>query len=118
MARKKAIQYDTELYEQIKTDLLNQLELNETVGKQYDDMINDYMSFWVTKTLLQEDIKKRGVSVKYNNGGGQSGYKKNESVAELVKVNAQMLKILSELNLKPSREGKPNDPKPNEDTYY
>ena len=40
--------------------------------------------------------------VKYDNGGGQSGYKKNESVDQIIKVNAQMLKLLTELHLSPS----------------
>lgn len=39
-------------------------------------MIADYMAMYVTKTLLIADIQKRGTIVEYNNGGGQSGYKK------------------------------------------
>ena len=39
-------------------------------------------------------------NVKYNNGGGQSGYKRNDSVGELNKTNAQMLKLLNELGIK------------------
>ncbi|MNF12743.1 hypothetical protein D3C80_2143430 [compost metagenome] len=53
--------------------------------------------------MLHADVKKRGVMVKYDNGGGQAGYKKNDCIAEMVKVSAQMLKILSELNLKPPK---------------
>jgi hypothetical protein len=102
--------YDKELYESIKTDLLTQLDNNDAIGKHYEDLINDYMSFWVTKQMLIKDIEDRGVTCKYNNGGGQSGYKKNDSVAELVKVNAQMLKILSELCLKPLKQSGKNDP--------
>lgn len=117
MPKIKENNYNVELHNQIRDDLLNQLELNGTVGKQYDDLINDYMSFWITKGALQKDILDRGISCKYNNGGGQTGYKKNDSVAELVKVNAQMLKILAELNLRPTKEssGK-NDP--SEENYY
>ena len=51
-------------------------------------------------TLLIADIQKRGTIVEYNNGGGQSGYKKNEAVDMFNKTNAQMLKLLSELGLK------------------
>ena len=36
----------------------------------------------------------------YNNGGGQSGMKKNEAVEMFNKTNAQMLKLLAELGLK------------------
>ena len=89
-------------YQNIKCDLLNQLEANGTKGRFYTDLVNDYMDFWVTKSLLIADVKSRGVMVKYNNGGGQSGYKKNDSVQELNKTNAQMLKLLNELGIKPT----------------
>jgi phage terminase small subunit len=84
----------------IKKDLLNQLERNGVIGEHYLDLINDYMSFWDIKNKLLKDIKDRGVSVRYDNGGGQSGYKKNDSLAELSKTNTQMLKILNDLGLK------------------
>lgn len=85
---------------EIKKDLLDQLERNGVYGKHYLDIINDYMSLWDIKNKLIKDIKTRGVSVRWDNGGGQSGYKKNDSIAELNKTNAQMLKILNELGLK------------------
>ena len=67
-------------YKEIEKDLRQQLEDNGTYGKFFDDMVDDYMAMYVTKTLLTEDIQKRGTIVKYNNGGGQEGYKKNEAV--------------------------------------
>lgn len=90
----------TKLYKEIEQDLRDQLEANGTFGKFFEDMISDYMAMYVTKTLLVEDIQKRGTIVTYNNGGGQSGYKKNEAVDMFNKTNAQMLKLLSELGLK------------------
>jgi len=87
----------------IKNDLLDQLERNGVYGNFYIDMVNDYMALWEIKNKLIADIKKRGVSVHWNNGGGQEGYKKNDSIAELNKTNGQMLKILNELGIKPSR---------------
>ena len=90
----------SKLYKEIEKDLRDQLEANGTFGKFFDDMISDYMAMYVTKTLLVEDIQKRGTIVPYNNGGGQSGYKKNEAVDMFNKTNAQMLKLLSELGLK------------------
>lgn len=92
----------------IKKDLLNQLERNGVVGEHYQDLINDYMSLWDIKNSLLKDIKLRGVSVKYDNGGGQSGFKKNDSISELNKISSQMLKILSDLGLKAS-EMEPGD---------
>lgn len=92
-------------FEEIRHDLLRQLQENQTTGKYYLDMIEDYMDLWITKNLLLSDIKTRGVSVRYNNGGGQSGYKKNDSVEQVLKVNTQMLKILDSLGIKPSTSG-------------
>lgn len=91
------------LYEEIKKDLLDQLDRNGTVGKYYVDLVADYMDMWVTKCLLVEDIQQRGVTVRYNNGGGQAGRKKNESVEQRMKINAQMLRLLSELGIHPSQ---------------
>ena len=95
----------------IQNDLIDQLERNGVVGNQYQDMISDYMALWSIKNNLIMDIRARGVSVAWNNGGGQCGFKKNESIAELNKTNAQMLKILNELGLKAGRtEVKEDDP--------
>lgn len=96
---------------QIKQDLIDQLERQGIYGQHYLDLVNDYMALWDIKNKLIKDIKERGVSIRwetYNRGGEvvQSGYKKNESIAELNKTNAQMLKILSELGLK----ARPMDP--------
>lgn len=95
---------------EIKKDLNDQLDRKGVYGKHYRDLIDDYMALWTIKNKLIADIRKRGVSVEYNNGGGQIGYKKNESIAELNKTNAQMLKILSELGLKASSSGAGDDP--------
>jgi len=89
-------------YKEIEKDLLDELEANGTCGKFFEDMVQDYMAMYVTKTLLVRDIQKRGTIVEYNNGGGQCGFKKNESVDMFNKTNAQMLKLLSELGLKAS----------------
>ena len=67
------------------------------------------MVLWKTKNALIEDIDKRGVSTIYNNGGGQSGYKKNGSVDQLLKVNQQMLKLLDSLGIEPSQGGEVDD---------
>lgn len=85
----------------IKDSLLNQLKENNSIELHYKDLVNDYMSLWKIKNKLIIDIEDRGVSVPWSNGKVQSGYKKNESISELLKTNAQMLKILNELNLKP-----------------
>lgn len=99
--KKKSVQeLGNNLLDEIKKDLLKQLETNSTYGKHYEDLIDDYMALWNIKNRLIEDIKERGVSVVWNNGK-QHGFKKNDSISEFNKTNAQMLKILSELGLKP-----------------
>ncbi len=94
---------ESKLYEEIKNDLIDQLDRNGILGKYYIDLVNDYMDLWVTKCLLVDDIQKRGVNIKYNNGGGQIGYRKNDNIDQRIKVNAQMLKLLSEIGIKPSK---------------
>lgn len=86
--------------EKIRKDFMKQLELRDMTQTYYISLVDDYISLWKIKNSLVKDINDRGVSVQYNNGGGQSGFKKNDSVPELNKVIAQMLKILSELGLR------------------
>lgn len=90
----------TKLYKSIRQDLLDQLDRNGIYGNQFKDLVEDYMSLWIVKCMLINDIEVRGVSVVYNHGGGQTGYKKNDSIAELNKTNGQMLKLLNELDIK------------------
>ena len=101
-AKSKSVQeLGNKLYDEIKEDLLKQLESNETYGKHYEDLVNDYMALWIIKNRLIEDVNERGVSVEWKNGK-QTGKKKNDSISELNKTSAQMLKILNDLGLRPS----------------
>ena len=86
--------------EQIRNSLLEQLESRGINTSVYIDLINDYMALWVVKQNLIKDISQRGVNIEYKNGENQYGTKQNDSVLNLIKVNNQMLKILSELGLK------------------
>lgn len=61
------------------------------------------MSLWLTKELLRADIESTGIRVPYDNGGGQKGYKDNPSIERQIKVNSQMLKLLSELDIRTSK---------------
>ena len=90
------------LRKEIKNDLLEQLMRNGTTGKYYIDLVDKYMDFWDMENLLIDDIKDRGVVVSYDNGGGQKGIKKNDSIDQRIKVNGQMLKILDSLGIKPT----------------
>lgn len=89
------------LRRQIELAIINQLKEKQVYRfAHYQDLVNDYMKFWDFKNMLQEDIEKRGVSVEWRNSATQYGYKKNDSVSELLKVNTQMLKILYDLGVR------------------
>ena len=96
--------------ETIKEDLKNQLIVQNKFGKQFDDMIEDYIFFVKLKEDLQYDIKEKGIRYATMTGNGYMADKPNESVPNLLKVNGQMLKILQDLDLKaPDEEGGGDD---------
>jgi hypothetical protein len=98
-------------YIKTKQDYIDQLERNGAIGKYFYDLVDDYMNMWITQKLLTEDIQKRGPYITYDNGGGQKGTKKNDSVELSLKVNQQMLKLLDALGIKPSQQdGDVDDP--------
>lgn len=90
----------TKAFKDIKKSLIQQLEDNGNSTDFFLDLVNDYMSLWVIKCQLLDDINERGVTCKYQNGQNQWGYKKNDSINELNKTNTQMLKILQQLEIK------------------
>lgn len=85
------------LRRKIEKDLRDQLFEKGATQAHFMDLIDDYLALWDVKNMLIEDINERGVTVP-----GVRGAKKNDSIGELNKTNAQMLKILSELGLKVS----------------
>lgn len=86
----------------IRSDLLTQLHKSVAIGQYYADLVEDYMSMWDTKNKLIADIQERGVAVENITQAGVN-IKKNDSVGDLVRINAQMLKLLSELGIKPAQ---------------
>ena len=91
------------LRKRIERAIIKQLKEKQVYQfAHYQDLVQDYMKFWDIKNMLQADIEARGVSVYWCNGGGQEGYKKNESISELLKVNKQMLTILYDLGIRAS----------------
>lgn len=85
---------------EIKASLLKQLELQNKTSDFYIDLVNDYMDYWGLKKKMVSDIRKKGIRYKTINGNGIAVEKPNESVTNLPKITAAMLKILSDLNLK------------------
>lgn len=92
---------DKKLRRKIELAIINQLKEKDIYKfAHYQDLVNDYMKFWDFKSMLQEDIDKRGVSILWQNSETQKGYRKNDSISELLKVNNQMLKILYDLGVR------------------
>lgn len=103
MAYKTVAEREREkLREEIQEDLLEQLEEMGATRKHFTDLVSDYLALWDIKNLLIDDIKERGVAIDWQNSATQKGKKRNDSVPELNKTNAQMLKILHQLNIKTS----------------
>ena len=86
--------------EAIKEDLKKQLLDQNKFGKQFDDMIEDYLYFVELKERLQYDLDMNGIRYRSTGGNGFTTYKPNESYERLLKTNAQMLKVLQDLDLK------------------
>lgn len=100
--REKRYKERTDTREDIRSDLLEQLQERNILEAHFIDLVNDYIALWNVKNELIYDIEAKGVSLRYQNGPNQYGFKKNDSVAELNRVNGQMLTILRELGLKPN----------------
>ena len=83
----------------VRKDLMHQLTKRKALSPVFMDLINDYMDFWVIKEQLKKDIRKRGVYVQYDNGGGQTGYTSNSSVDNLLKVSSKMRDIIKQLEI-------------------
>lgn len=98
------------MIEKIRNSLIEQLNMQSMTGDHYLDMVNDYCQLYILREELQHDIEKNGIRYKVVNGNGFESEKPNESIGNRVKVNAQMLKILADLNLKqstPKEKGNP-----------
>ena len=66
----------------------------------YTDMVDDYVYYWSLKKKLITDIRAKGLRYKTINGNGVTVEEANESVVNLQKTTATMLKILADLKLK------------------
>lgn len=89
----------------IKEDLKNQLISQGKFGRQFDDMVEDYLYLVDLKERLKNDIDENGIRYENTGGNGFTSFKPNESCERLLKTNAQMLKILQDLDLKAPDEG-------------
>ena len=87
------------VYKKIKKDLLAQLNKTGAGTPIFVDMVEQYMSLYVTKELCRKNIAEYGVTIEYNNGGGQSGTTDNQALEKQIKASTQMLKILNYLKI-------------------
>ena len=85
--------------EEIKKDLLNQLELKGMYQSYYIDMVEQYMRYYDIKNDLLKDIKDNGVRIEVTSGNGFTTAKINESIMIVQKTTPLMLKILKDLGL-------------------
>lgn len=84
----------------MKESLIRQLELRGMKAEFYMDMIDDYVYYWSLKKKLITDIRAKGLRYETINGNGVTVEKANESVVNLQKTTATVLKILADLKLK------------------
>lgn len=90
-------------YKKIRNSLIKELKDSDKYKPFYVDLVEQFMRLWCVCELLNQDIEERGVRCLYDNGGGQTGYKKNDSIDQLNKTNAQMLRILGALKINPEK---------------
>lgn len=86
-------------YRDIKNSLLETLEKSKNNTPYFVNLVEDYMSLYETKEQAKAEIEEKGVMIEYQNGKNQSGYKKNDMIEVILKVNAQMIKILDKLGI-------------------
>ena len=89
----------TKQFKSIRDDLMIQLIKTGANTPAFENMVDQYMDFYVTTQLCKLDIQNRGVFVEYDNGGGQSGVTDNPSVHYMRQANTQMIKILQYLKI-------------------
>ncbi len=83
----------------IEQDIKRQLKDQQKIGKYYDDLVNEYMYLRDVREKLKKDIKDKNVRYKFVNGNGKEQEKPNESIANLIKVEQIMLKIINDLGI-------------------
>ena len=98
-----------EKVEYIREDLKEQLCDAGMFGKQYDDMVENYLYFVRLKEKLQYDIKVNGIRYQAKTGNGYLSDKPNESIKNLTTVNAEMRSIIKDLGLNTPKEPKDGD---------
>lgn len=100
----KPVQESTELtaydikrtvaYRKIRNTLLEDLKKKGADKPVFLDMVETYMSMYVSKEMLNDDIERNGVKIEL-----QGNYRDNPSIDKLAKIDLQMSKLRKELGV-------------------
>ncbi len=66
------------------------------------DLVDDYLALWDDKCTLRKDIRRRGRKVTKLDSRGQKQLVNNDSIDQIIKINAQMLSLLKAMDLDPA----------------
>lgn len=91
----------TKEYKQIRESLIEQLERSGNDTPHFLNLVEDYMSMYITKELCKADISARGINITSIGSTGQTVTKKNDSIDSSLKINQQMIKLLDKLGIQP-----------------
>ena len=86
--------------DKIRKSLTEQLKNKGAFVPAFEDLIDDYVTFYLLKEKLSKDIKERGITVEEYRGNTPVE-KENPSVRSLINVNLQMLTILDRMKINP-----------------
>ena len=77
----------------IKRDLLDNLRARGLDDTAYTDMVNEYVSLWIIKEQLNQDIDKRGAVI----FDERKGICDNPCITKRIQISQQMTKIYKSL---------------------
>ena len=73
-------------------------EIDENKKDFVREQISNLAWYTVSAKILQEKIDKNGTMIRYDNGGGQSGYKENPDVRTLLGYQKNITDITKQLS--------------------
>lgn len=85
----------------LANSIRKQLKARDAEEYHFQKMIEDYCNLNEIKDSLQKSIRENGTVIKEKNSKGFDVTKTNPAISEMIKVEAQMLKIASTLGLTP-----------------
>lgn len=86
-------------YDEIRKDLLDQLEKKNKYGTHYEDLVDHAVYLFTLKDQLQKDIETHGLRVTMSTGNGHNKEVDNASIRHLNQVSSQLLRVLKDFDL-------------------